>query len=64
MRTLISGAAIATVTGAEYANGYVVVENDRIAEVGEGVYPGEFDERVDASGCLVTPGLVNTHHHL
>ncbi|MEU8634284.1 8-oxoguanine deaminase [Amycolatopsis sp. NPDC048633] len=64
MRTLITGGAIATVSGEEYANGHVVVENDRIAEVGEGVYTGEFDERVDASGCLVTPGLINTHHHL
>src|SRR3954469_10729567 len=64
VRTLISGGAVATVSGEEYANGHVVVENDRIAEVGEGVYTGEFDERVDASGCLVTPGLINTHHHL
>jgi cytosine/adenosine deaminase-related metal-dependent hydrolase len=64
VRTLITGGAVATVSGEEYANGYVVVENDRIAEVGEGVYTGEFDERVDASGCLVTPGLINTHHHL
>jgi cytosine/adenosine deaminase-related metal-dependent hydrolase len=64
MRTLITGAAIATVTGEEYASGHVVIENDRIAEVGEGVYTGEFDERVEAEGCLVTPGLINTHHHL
>ncbi|MEE3098350.1 MAG: 8-oxoguanine deaminase, partial [Pseudomonadota bacterium] len=26
--------------------------------------PREADEIVDAAGCVVTPGLVNTHHHL
>ncbi|AGM08537.1 8-oxoguanine deaminase [Amycolatopsis keratiniphila] len=67
MKTVIENAAIATVDGAgtEHASGHVVIENDRIASVGAGKAPdGEYDERVDGSGCLVTPGLINTHHHL
>ncbi len=34
-----------------------------IAEIGRNL-PPEGAEIVDARGCLVTPGLVNTHHHL
>ncbi|HWD03386.1 MAG TPA: 8-oxoguanine deaminase [Amycolatopsis sp.] len=64
MRTVVERGAIATVAGPEYASGHVVVDDGRITEVGEGEFTGEADERVDASGCLVTPGLVNTHHHL
>ncbi|SFK45534.1 Cytosine/adenosine deaminase [Amycolatopsis sacchari] len=64
MRTVLRNAAIATVDaeGTEYRSGHVVVEDDRIVAVGEG--PGEGDVVVDATGCLITPGLVNTHHHL
>jgi cytosine/adenosine deaminase-related metal-dependent hydrolase len=64
MRTVVENAAIATVSGPEYRSGYVVFDGDYIIEVGEGAYTGEANERIDATGCLVTPGLVNTHHHL
>jgi len=45
--------------GTEHARGFVRVEDGLIAEVGAGEAEGE-----DLGGALVTPGLVNTHHHL
>jgi cytosine/adenosine deaminase-related metal-dependent hydrolase len=53
--------------GAEYADGHLVVEGSRISSVGFGPAPAPGDgevTRVDGRGCLLTPGLVNTHHHL
>ena len=63
----IENAFIATVDAddAEYATGHVVIEGNRIVAVGPGVAPARDDARhIDGTGCLVTPGLVNTHHHL
>jgi cytosine/adenosine deaminase-related metal-dependent hydrolase len=66
---LIENVAVATVdpAGAEYTDGHVVVgDNGRIVAVGPG-HAGRFHgsvRRVDGTGCLVTPGLVNAHHHL
>lgn len=45
-------------------NGYVLVEGDRIAAVGEGMPPEPTDaERIDARGMVVMPGLIDTHAH-
>jgi cytosine/adenosine deaminase-related metal-dependent hydrolase len=66
-RLVITGGAVATVDddGTEHASGHVVVDGDRITEVGAGPAPDVPGATVlDATGCLVTPGLVNTHHHL
>jgi cytosine/adenosine deaminase-related metal-dependent hydrolase len=66
---LIENVAVATVdaAGTEYTDGHVVVgDNGRIVAVGAG-HAGRFHRsvrRVDGTGCLVTPGLINTHHHL
>ena len=50
-------------SGAEHRSGWVLVEDGLIGAVGTGAEP-ESDERVDLGGAVVTPGLVNTHHHL
>jgi cytosine/adenosine deaminase-related metal-dependent hydrolase len=66
MRTAITGCAVATVdaTGTEYVDGHIVVEGNRIVAVAAGAPTVEVDRSIDGTGCLATPGLVNTHHHL
>ncbi|MGC5013935.1 8-oxoguanine deaminase [Streptosporangium sp. DT93] len=62
---LIENVHIAPVVGPEIASGYLHVEGDRIAALGAGPAPDvDGAVRVDGTGCLATPGLVNTHHHL
>jgi cytosine/adenosine deaminase-related metal-dependent hydrolase len=62
---IIEGAHVVTVSGDEYAGGHVVVEGDRITAVGPGPAPRAPGAAVvDGSGCLLTPGLVDTHQHL
>lgn len=64
---VLDGCAIATVDAAatEHATGHVVITEGRIVAVGAGPAPSiEGARRVDARGCLATPGFVNTHHHL
>ena len=51
-------------SGTECRSGHVTVTGDRITAVGEGPTGSVPDgaRRIDADGCLATPGLVNTHH--
>ncbi|MCL3882286.1 8-oxoguanine deaminase [Marivita sp. GX14005] len=65
MKTLIKNAqTILTMddAGRELSNTSLLIENGVIAEIGPN--DADADEIIDASGCLITPGLVNTHHHL
>lgn len=65
---VIENCSVATVdsAGTEHPSGYVVVEGERIVAVGPTPVPHRYagGTRVDGTGCLLTPGLINTHHHL
>jgi cytosine/adenosine deaminase-related metal-dependent hydrolase len=47
---------------AEIAQGDVLIQGGVIAAVGQGLTTT--GQVIEAKGCVVTPGLVNTHHHL
>jgi cytosine/adenosine deaminase-related metal-dependent hydrolase len=47
----------------ELAGAAIRLRNGRIAAVGD-LSPEAGETVIDARGCVVTPGLVNTHHHL
>jgi len=49
--------------GTEYAGGWILVDDGLVKDAGAGARP-EADEVQDLGGAVVTPGLVNTHHHL
>ena len=65
MRRLFAGGWIVTCddTGTEHESGWVLADDGVIAGVGSEVEP-EADERIELHGAVLTPGLVNTHHHL
>ncbi|MFF6960500.1 8-oxoguanine deaminase [Streptomyces sp. NPDC008317] len=67
-RIVIENCGVATVDAddTEYATGHVVVADNLIESVGAGPAPAGLENvtrRIDGTGHLVTPGLVNTHHH-
>ncbi len=45
-------------------NGFVLFEDNRILEIGEGKTSESADKTLDASGCVVIPGLITAHTHL
>jgi cytosine/adenosine deaminase-related metal-dependent hydrolase len=65
VRTLFTNAYVVTMddAGTEFERAWILAEDGFVVEVGDGSPP--FAEHFEnLAGGLVTPGLVNTHHHL
>ncbi|BAN04151.1 8-oxoguanine deaminase [Ilumatobacter coccineus] len=62
---IVNARCVATVDAQrrEIAGGWVAITDGLVSGVGDGPAPAG-RQTIDASDCLVTPGLVNTHHHL
>src|SRR5919204_43706 len=65
MRTLYANAHVVTMddAGTEIANGWLLVDDGFVEEIGSG-NPPPAEAYENLGGALVTPGLVNAHHHL
>ncbi len=59
MKTLIENGVLITPTD-EIAGGWILVEGDRIADVGQGGAPPA-DRRIDAAGGAIAPGFIDLH---
>jgi len=64
-RVLFKGGIVVTMDAKvpNLTTGDVLVENDRIVAVGEGVQ-ADGAEVIDATGSIVMPGLIDAHHHM
>ena len=65
MKTLIQGGFVVGFNGTEheiFKEGVVVFEGNRIEFAGK-EYAQPVDKKIDARGCLVTPGFIDTHFH-
>lgn len=64
--TAFIGARLIPVDGDEIEHGVLVIENGRIVAIGaaDSVTPPAGAKRVDVSGKVIMPGIVDTHNHI
>lgn len=65
----ITGGKVITMEGDVWEKGYVGIENGKIRELGPAenkapVSSIQEDQIIDASGCIVMPGLIEAHCHM
>jgi 5-methylthioadenosine/S-adenosylhomocysteine deaminase len=65
MTLLIAGGDVHTVDAHDtvHPGGWILVEGSKIADTGPASSEPDADNRIDASGCVVVPGFINTHQH-
>jgi len=61
---LIKKGTVKTMEGPDIIDGDVLIDGDKIKEIGKNIEVNEDVEVIDASGCLVVPGLIDGHCHL
>ena len=63
---LIKNGKILTMSGKNYENGCVLIKDKKIAKVAENIELNSDDncKVIDATGCLVMPGIIEAHCHI
>lgn len=61
---LIKNGKILTMAGQTYENGYVLIKEGKIAEVGEKIILQEEMQVIDVKGAWVMPGIIEAHCHI
>lgn len=62
---LIKNAHIVTMEGSDFEHGYLLIDGDKIAAVGDmNDAPASADEIIDADGLYLLPGFVDAHCHV
>jgi imidazolonepropionase-like amidohydrolase len=62
--TVIRNATILTAAGPVIERGSILLQNGKVASVGETIDEPNEAVRLDATGMWVTPGVIDTHSHL
>ena len=61
---LIRNGLVKTMAGPDIENGQVLLDGGKIVAVGKEVNAPADAQVIDATGCLVTPGLIDGHCHI